>query len=319
MRVLVTGAAGGVGQYVVGELAGDAEVVGFDRVEGPARDGVEWVVGDILSIDEITAAARGCDAIVHLAGVPVYGPDLNLDIARVNVVGAATVMEAAVKAEVPRFVQASSICTTGFIFWSQRRTPSVFPVDESYVDQPDDMYGLSKLFDEQLAAAYQQRYGLQTTSYRMATVWVPDHAPTDEWLGVLLDEANDQDLEYLDLRWQYVDVRDVAQAFALAVRHEGGLGVCNVGAADSPGGDWRVWVEDIYPDVETLQRPGAFLADASLPLWSIDRLVDVAGYAPRHTWREFPVFAEAWERYLERRRQSPPRPVKDLHPTGVTR
>jgi nucleoside-diphosphate-sugar epimerase len=301
MRVLVTGAAGGVGGYVMDALGADAEVVGFDRVKGADRDGVEWVTGDILSVDALVEAMRGCDAIVHLAGVPIYAADLNLQIANVNVVGAATVMEAAVRAEVPRLVQASSICATGFIFWSSRRTPAWFPVDETYADQPDDMYGLSKLFDEQLAASYEQRYGLETTSYRMATVWVPDHAPTDEWLGVLLDEENDSHLEYRDLRWQYVDARDVAQAFALGVRHERGLGVCNVGAAESPGDAWRIWVEDLYPDVTALREPGAFLADRTKPLWSIDRLAELAGYAPQHTWREYPVFVEAWERYLQRR------------------
>jgi nucleoside-diphosphate-sugar epimerase len=303
MKVLITGAAGGIGGWLIRRLVdgGGHEVVGFDMVRGEDRDGVEWVQGDILDVDALTRAARGTDAVVHLAGIPIYKPDANLDIGRVNVLGAQTVLEAAVRADVRRYVQASSICATGFIFWSQRECPPYFPVDEDVPMRPDDMYGLSKLVDEQLAAAYERRYGIETTSLRLATVWVPGSPVTEGELDTLLTEEMDTDLEFLDLRWQYVDVRDVAQAFARAVEHPSGLGVCNVGAADTPGGDWRIWVRDIYPDVAQVRMPRGQLTDPGLPLWSIARFTDATGYTPEHSWREYPAFLAAWPSYVERR------------------
>lgn len=301
MRVLVTGAAGGVGRHVLQALSADAEVVAFDLVSGPDQKRVRWVTGDILDFEAIAEAVKGCDSIVHLAAIPIYQEQRNLTIGRINILGTQTVFEAAVKAGVRRVVQASSICATAFIFWSKRRVPAYFPVDEEYADLPDDMYGLSKVISEQIAAAYEQRYGLETTSFRMAAVWAPDLKTTQDELSVLLDESMDEDLEFRDLRWQYVDVRDVARAYAFAVHHPRGLGVCNLGAADSPGGDWKVWVNDLYPDVPTLKHPAQYLADPSLPLWSIARVTELAGYRPEHTWREYSTFVTGYERYLERR------------------
>lgn len=301
MRVMVTGAAGGVGRRVVSNLATDCEVVAFDVTRGADQPGVIWHTGDICDLDLVRTAAAGCDAVVHLAGYPIYNPDRNVDIARVNILGTEVALEAAVTANVPTFVLASSICANAFIFWSRRRQPSYLPVDEDYTDLPDDLYGLGKLVDEQLATAYASRYGLEVTNLRLATVWDPDSSTTEQELSQLLEPAMDQDLEFLDLRWQYVDVRDVAQAFRLAVFNGSGLGPCNIGAADCPGGDWRVWLTDIYPDVPILKTPGKYVADIGAPLWCIDKARNKLGYVPRHSWREYPVFTRAWEAYLERR------------------
>lgn len=300
MRVLVTGAAGGVGTYILKRLAGKHEIVGFDAVEGARLPGVQWVVGDILDTEWLAKAAQGCDGMIHLAGIPIYHPDRVLDIGRINIYGMQSAIEAAVRAGVKRFVYASSICATAFINWHTRRVPKYFPVDEEYFDLPDDIYGLSKYVNEKIAEIYELRHGIETTGLRMATVWLPDHDFTNQWLGEVLREENDNDLHYLDLRWQYVDVRDAAQAFDLALNHPTGLGVCNVGAADTPGGDWRIWIKSLYPDVPVLRHPAAYIDDPGKPLWSIQKLADAAGYRPQHTWREYPVFVEEWEAFLQR-------------------
>lgn len=300
--MLVTGAAGGVGRYVVAALQNqDVEIVAVDVAEAPAMKGVRRASLDITDLELLTNAAQGCDVVVHLAAIPAFDPERNWDICRTNVLGTETVFEASVRAGVRRVVQASSICATGFIYWSRPSSPTYFPIDEAYDDVPDDLYGLSKLFAELLATAYEKRYGLETTSYRMATVWQPDHDPTDKWLAEVLEGDRDDDLMYRDLRWQYVDVRDVAQAFVLGVRNATGLGICNVGAADCPGGDWRVWLRDLYPEVGSLRTPAAYMLDRALPLWSIERLATNAGYRPTHGWQEYPVFVDAWTRYQERK------------------
>lgn len=300
MRMLITGAAGGVGMYIVKRVAGEMDVVGFDAVQGPDVPGVRWVIGDILDVDQLTAAAADCDVMIHLAGIPIYNPDRVLDIGRINIYGMQCAIEAAVRAGVKRFVYASSICATAFINWHERRVPHYFPVDEEYFDIPDDVYGLSKLFNEQLAAAYEVRHGIETVGLRMATVWLPNHAFTDEWLGEVLEADKDDDLHYRDLRWQYVDVRDAAQAFHLAATKPSARGVYNVGAADTPGGDWTVWVRTLYPDVPELRQPAEYIADPSLPLWSIRKFSEATGYRPNHSWREYAVFVEAWSRFQER-------------------
>lgn len=300
MRILITGAAGGVGGHVVDALSGTAELVGFDVRVGQAD--IEWHEGEITDVEAVTRAARDCDAVVHLAGIPIYDESKRVDIGRVNVLGTQVVLDAVVRANVPYFVQASSICTTGFIFGSEKAQPRYFPIDEDSVGEPDDMYGLGKVIDEQLARAYSRRYQFRATNLRMATVWAPEHQPTRELLTDLLRPEYDDDLEYRDLRWQYVDSRDAANAFKLAIEHRDiAQETYNVGAADSPGGDWRIWLKDLYPKAHALKMPVSMIDNAQAPLWSISRIQEELGYEPQHTWREYPEFCAAWDQYKERR------------------
>lgn len=292
MRVIITGAAGGIGSYIIRRIQGEFDVVGFDAIEGPPVANVEWVIGDILDVDKLTEAARNCDVMVHLAGIPIYNPEQELDIGRVNMYGMQCAIEAAVRAGVGRFVYASSICATSFINWPSPRVPRYFPIDEQYMDIPDDVYGLSKFVNEYVAKAYESRYGLQTTGLRLATVWLPEHEPTNAWLAQLLQPESDDDLKYRDLRWQYVDVRDAAEAFYLSIKHPTGLGVCNVGAANTPGSDWSLWLRLLYPETPQLLYPAEYVADLSLPLWSIRKFAEATGYEPQHSWEEYAVFTE---------------------------
>ena len=77
-RVLLTGAAGGIGRATSARLrAAGAEVLGVGR--GPAPDAMRWVRAD-LTTDEGRAAtvavadAFGANVVVHAAGVPGFGP-----------------------------------------------------------------------------------------------------------------------------------------------------------------------------------------------------------------------------------------------------
>lgn len=300
MKILVTGAAGSVGRYVIESLIKEYDIIAFDKVKGQKYDNVTWVLDDILNFESLIKVAKGCDCIIHLVGIPVYDPKRNLDFGYINILGTQTILEVAVRCEIKRVIFASSICANAFIFWHKVRLPKYFPIDEGYVDLPDDMYGLSKFIGEQLAFSYENRYGLNVICLRLATVWFPNNV--NKWLPTLLDKENDDDLEIRDLRWQYVDVRDVAKAFSLAVTTKKNIGICNVGAADCPGGDWRIWLTDLYPEVKELRYPGKYLADPTLPLWSISRFTELTGYQPKYSWNNYPVFVEKWKEYLNRRK-----------------
>jgi len=92
-----------------------------------------------------------------------------------------------------------------------------------------------------------------------------------------------------DLKWQYVDVRDVAQAFRLAlekkgVEHE----VYNIGAADVCSDmDSLELVKLYYPEVKFILNPTGFLTDKKRALFDISKAQKALGYKPKFNWRDY--------------------------------
>lgn len=77
-RIVLTGAAGGIGSLVAALLRGKgAHVIGVDRVECPACD--ESIIGDLSSREGLAALAgalarRRVDILINSAGVQYFGP-----------------------------------------------------------------------------------------------------------------------------------------------------------------------------------------------------------------------------------------------------
>lgn len=106
MRVLVTGASGFLGGAVArGLLDAGNEVTVLQRSASglPCRE----VRGDITDREVVGDAVSGADAVIHLAAkVAVAGE--HAEFVRINVGGTGTLIEAARRAGVRRFVQVSS-------------------------------------------------------------------------------------------------------------------------------------------------------------------------------------------------------------------
>lgn len=108
MKILVTGAAGFLGNYVVDELLGrDYEVISFDRMlSNTPRIDVEHVFGDIRDSTQITESMAHADGWIHLAGVlgtaeTIANPR---PAAETNVLGGLNVLEGAVQYDLPGVV-----------------------------------------------------------------------------------------------------------------------------------------------------------------------------------------------------------------------
>lgn len=70
-QVLVTGAAGGLGQELLPRLVQNGyQVRGTSRRGDPGIRGVEWVRSDILTGDGLADAVRGVETVVHAASSP---------------------------------------------------------------------------------------------------------------------------------------------------------------------------------------------------------------------------------------------------------
>jgi len=161
-KILLTGAAGGLGQQLRPRLKADCEVLRLSDREplAAAGPGEEVVLADLADAVAVDAMVAGVNAIVHLGGVSVEAPFA--PILQANIVGMYHLYEAARKHGVRRIVFASSNHVTGF--YSQGQTISA---DDP--PRPDGLYGLSKAFGEDLSRLYFDRWGIETACVRIGS------------------------------------------------------------------------------------------------------------------------------------------------------
>jgi uronate dehydrogenase len=158
--IVITGAAGLVGSMLRPRLARPDRTLRLldvaPLVAGPGEEAIEASVTDM---DAMTAACRGADAVIHLAGVPGEAPWPR--ILELNINGGYVVFEAARRAGTPRVIFASSNHAVGF-------TPRAdFPVPDYAFPAPDTYYGVSKAATEALAALYHYRHGMDAICVRI--------------------------------------------------------------------------------------------------------------------------------------------------------
>jgi len=169
-RILITGGSGFLGAWIIRRLLARGWAVRVldihDRrdtvaaIAGPVAHSLDWQVGDIREADTVTHALRGCDGVIHLAGVltplcssqPVRGAEINL-------IGALNVFEAAHAQGLQQVVYASSA--------------GVYGPDDAHHPQPATHYGAFKLAVEGSARAYWAERQLASVGLRPFVVYGP--------------------------------------------------------------------------------------------------------------------------------------------------
>jgi uronate dehydrogenase len=180
MKVLVTGAAGRIGGYLRSGLpALGWPVRCLDLVTPGEPDGLDWYVGDVSRPGVVATAAKGCEAVVHLAGIPVEAGFAELRNA--NIDGTYQVFEAAREAGVRRVLHASSNHAVGFHPGGTELTVDVRP-------RPDSLYGVTKVFGEALGSYYADRYGMDVAAVRIGSCF--DRPPSVRGLATWLSPAD---------------------------------------------------------------------------------------------------------------------------------
>lgn len=219
--VLVTGAAGLLGRFVVEELVKHGyQVRGFDRRRGASK--IDWRVADITDAAAVNDAVSDVDAVLHIAAVPNIWSGDGQTIIRVNVQGTYTILEAAERAGVERFVFCSSDSVAGYTVREGRMLrPLYAPLDLEHPLLATDPYAISKVLGENLARAYSLR-GMSVVALRTVFVAYPEMAP--EIIARAKDPQNYRGpaaggpssagggpLHH------HIDPRDLARAFRLAM------------------------------------------------------------------------------------------------------
>jgi UDP-glucose 4-epimerase len=171
MSVLVTGGAGYIGSHMVLALtdAGEDVVVldnlstGYWWAVSPKAKLVEGDIGDEAFLARVMAE-RQFDAVVHFAGSIVVPDSVGdpLGYYLNNTVKSRSLMAAAVKAGIPRFIFSSTAAVYG--------NPVTQPVFETAAPAPISPYGTSKLMTEWMLRDAHVAHGLQYVALRYFNV-----------------------------------------------------------------------------------------------------------------------------------------------------
>jgi uronate dehydrogenase len=167
--VLITGAAGNIGGVLRRGLAGLAGVIRLaDLTELDPRPGEQAVKADFRDFGDARRAVTGCDAVVHLAAIPVE--DEFEHILESNLRGTYNLFEAARIEGCNRVVLASSNHVTGFHGVADH-------IGTDAARRPDSFYGLSKSYGEDLGRLYFDRHRIEVACLRIGSML---ERPTEE-------------------------------------------------------------------------------------------------------------------------------------------
>ena len=163
-KVVVIGGSGFMGSHTADVLTEQGyQVTIYDCNPSPwLRNNQQMVLGDILDFDKLCQTLDGARYIYHYAGITDINESMMkpYETVNLNVMGATTVMQAAVQVDVERFVYASTM----------------------YVYSPyGSFYRASKQAAETLIEAYHDHFGIDYTFLRYGSLYGPR---AQEWNGL---------------------------------------------------------------------------------------------------------------------------------------
>jgi nucleoside-diphosphate-sugar epimerase len=146
-RILVTGATGFTGSHLCDRLVKEGYSVRA-LVRDPGRgaalrdSGVEVMVGDLRDLKSLERAMKGLDLVYHIAAL--FRPEnvSRKEMWETNVLGTRNMLDAAIKADVERFIHCSTVGVHGDV-----KKP---PADEKTSYGPGDHYQESKTEGERV-------------------------------------------------------------------------------------------------------------------------------------------------------------------------
>ncbi len=295
MKVLVTGASGRFGPFVVAELeSAGHELVLMSRTRPEAADRWHWVQGDIANHDDcLKATEGGIEAIQHLAATPYPSdhPDEREHSAergipfdqtmRANIMGTYYLLQAALERKIGIFVMTGSNCALGHGY---RISGSEFPIhylpiDEDHPSDVEDSYSYSKLAGEGLLASYTRAYGIRTYALRSAGI-----CDAERRAGMAENAGPAGGWE--EWLWPWIGSEDLASAHRLLMEEAGeiephGVYFCNNDDTTALEPTMEL-IERFKPDL--LPRCKGIEGHASL--MSNAKLRATVGWEPRTSWRD---------------------------------
>jgi len=269
-KVLVTGADGFIGRYLVPRLRHEQyEVTATSRSWGDVAERATWT------------RFPGADAVVHLAARS-FVPDswtTPADFLTTNLLGTVGALEYC------RVHGARLVFPSSYMYGDAPRQP----IDETATLVARNPYALSKKLAEETCGFYADVYAVSATILRPFNVYGAGQA---DWFLVptILQQvraAKEIHVKDLEPRRDYVYVLDVVDAMVDAVACQSSFGVFNVGTGESHSVAeliqtiQEVWGTDLPVRSDGARRPQELMDTVA----DITRARQQLGWAPRFTLR----------------------------------
>ncbi|MCD1296101.1 UDP-glucose 4-epimerase [Methanocella sp. CWC-04] len=227
-NVLITGASGFIGRYLVDALLEKgANVTGLTMSSpDPSDRNIRWVTGDITDRGSIKDVCEDIDVVYHLAAISnvpksIQNPLLTFNT---NTFGTVNLLEEARLSGNVKFVYISSAHVYG--------PPKYLPVDESHPLNPREPYAASKIASENIVQAYGNAYGLDYAIIRPFNVFGPGQDESFLIPGVIAQALRNKEIKVgnTEPTRDFLFVKDCVGGF-LAIA-EKGSGIFNIGSGN---------------------------------------------------------------------------------------
>ena len=241
-RVLVIGAAGFIGGFVVSELLKEPvkEVIVYDNFTRGKLDNIRESLkdprchifsygGDVREVDVWDKAVEGIDYVFHLAAMwLLHCKDFPRTAFDVNIAGTFNVLEACVKHKVKKLIYSSSASVYG--------DAAEVPMKETHPFNNKNFYGATKIAGEAMCTAYNDRYGLEIIGLRYMNVYGPgqdQHAVYSGVVPIVLNKIDRNEEPSINgdgsQAYDFIYVEDIARCNVLALKSDVKFGFYNVG------------------------------------------------------------------------------------------
>ncbi len=318
MAILVTGGAGYIGSVVVDDLIDNGhEVVVLDNLSRGHKQAVnekaklyEADIGDREAVGQI-CKENVIEATMHFSAFAYVGESVEQPSLYYhnNTVATLDLLDELIANGVRKFVFSSTCATYG--------EPQRIPIDEEHPQKPENPYGWTKLFVEQIMKDFDRSYGLKFVALRYFNACgaterrVELHDPETHLIPLILDAAagkrphisvfgSDYPTPDGTAIRDYIHVSDLSQAHLLAVDHlrKGGESqFINLGNGQGFSvlevieAARKVTGKEI-PTVMEARRPG----DPSRLVGDAAKAREVLGWNPQLTSLE-QIISSAWQWY----------------------
>lgn len=180
-KYFITGGAGFIANTIIRRLVDQHQIVVYDNfhrdtlstsdLNGHAN--IRVVRGDVLDLPLLTDSMKGCDAVIHAAGIAGIDTVIKNPVTtmRVNMIGTANMLEAAYINKIPdRVIDFSTSEVFGSMAFRSTETDSTVA---GSAGEARWTYAVSKLAGEHLAHAYARQYKLPVVTVRPFNVYGP--------------------------------------------------------------------------------------------------------------------------------------------------